>query len=171
MRPRLGIAALLMAAAPAAAGAAPADHECDAAGGRIDEVAILDQAGPDYLVRGTITPVLPRSHPEYVATATVYFRSADSQRIAIIQILRGAANRYTVTARRVTRGHSFARPLAPISTGQTVTFELASSAAGTFATVAGRRIDLGPPIGPGAHVSVTCSAGHFRFGALDWSPD
>jgi len=165
----LGAGAALMLAVPAAA--APADYECDAAAAHIFEIANLDQAGPDYRVRGTIRPVLPRSHPEYAATATVYIRSADRRRLAIIQVLRGLADRYTVTARRVTAGHSFAAPLAPISTGETVSFELASNAAGTYAVVAGRRIDLGPAIGAAAHVSVTCSTGQFHFGALDWSPN
>jgi len=163
--------AALILAFPAAAAAAPADYDCDAAPADVFEIANLDQAGPGYRVRGTITPVQPRSHPDYVATATVYIRSADRRRVAIVQILRGAANRYTVTARRVTQGHSFAAPLAPISTGQSVSFELASTAAGTYALVSGRRIDLGPPIGAAAHLSVTCSTGRFRFAGLDWSPD
>lgn len=163
-----GLALLL--AVPAGAAAAPADHDCDAGPAAVDEIAGEDQAGPDYRVRGTITPVLPRSHPEYAATATVYFRSADRRRIAIVQIVRGLANRYTVTARRVTNGHSFAAPQAPISTGETVSFELASSAGGTYALIGGRRIDLGPAIGPAARVSVTCSTGQFHFAGLDWSP-
>jgi hypothetical protein len=170
VRTLLGAGAALMLV-PAAATAAPADYDCDAAAADVVEIASLDQAGPDYRVRGSIRPVLPRSHPDYVATATVYIRSADRRRLAIVQILRGAANRYTVTARRVTQGHSFAATPALISTGETLSFELASSAAGTYALLAGHRIALGPPIGAAAHLSVTCSTGRFQFGDLDWSPN
>jgi hypothetical protein len=166
----LSAAAASILAIPAGAMAAPVEYDCDSAAGAFSEIS-LDQAGPDYRVRGTIRPVLLRSHPRYVATATVFIRSADRRRAAAVQIMRGRASRYTVSALRVTDGHTGTASLPLIQTGDAVSFELVSNAAGSFALVGGQRIDLGPAIGEAAHLSVTCSTGQFHFSGLDWSPN
>lgn len=159
-----------MLALPAGAIAAPIDYDCDTAAGHFSEIS-LHQAGPDYRVRGSITPLLRRSHVQYVATATVFIYSADRQRTVAVQIMRGTGSRYEVTTHRVTGGDIGRASLRPVRTGEAVPFELVSTSNGTFAMVGEQRIDLGPPIGAGARLSITCSTGRFRFSGLDWSPD
>lgn len=162
------IAIISVLAFEGTATATPIEYDCDTANAHYSEIS-LNQRGPNYHVSGTITPQLLRSSGFYSATATVYIQSADQRRTTGVQVMREQGNRLTVNVFRVTNGLRTNTSIGTIEPGHTVPFELQSSSTGSFALVAGRRVDLGAPVGEGAKISVTCSTGQFHFGGLDWS--
>jgi hypothetical protein len=195
MRLAIGIAgmAAAMLVAPTGAAAAPFQYDCRATLGE-DPNLWVEQAGPNYRVRGTLEvarvvrwPYPPgplmmdgNNIPPTGRGASVSIGSRASANYVILGISAepGAVGRVGVgvgfsgegaPGTDPVGGEWDVMPLTPDELGRvSVPFELTADAEGVTGVVDGRRRRFEVPIGTEGEIRVGCTGGDFLFRGLDW---
>jgi hypothetical protein len=161
-------------AAILACGCAPADaprplsYDCDTPPGRLSELEQV-QPGPAYRISGRIRPDDLRPDKRWEPAGNVFVESADEQDRVMLQLVAPEREPPLSIVLRSHHGEkNDLRTLGQIGLGEEVPFTLTIAGGRAKIGIGDIKTEIAVDLGKDARVGVGCSAGTFRFEALEF---